>query len=297
MRLTRRQFFALAGVAGRHAIASGTFRLAISSKTFDGNPFETMCRLAASTGYGGLEVAPFTLAEDPAALPQSKLVEFRRAMKSEGVRFVGLHSVLGTTPLSVTTPDPALRRRSWDYFRKMMDLSAALGDGGTMVFLGSPQRRTAGVTTAADAIERIKEGLVAVAKDAESRGLTILVEPIAPHLCDVINTLDQALDIVDAVRSPAVQSMLDTHNTAAEKLPVAELVRKFYPHIRHIHFNEMDGRRPGAGNYDFKAVMRTLKDLGYNRWISVEAFDFRPDGKTVALESSRFIRRLETELN
>jgi sugar phosphate isomerase/epimerase len=276
---------------------SGAFRLALCNKTFETKPFPEMCRLTLETGFTGMEIAPYTLSDDPASLPAPKVSEMRRTMASEGISYVGLHSVL-TAPkgLSVTTPDTALRERSWEYFRRMIDLCAALGDNGTMVFLGNPQRRTVAGATVAESVARIKEGLARMAPAAKAARVTIMVEPLAPQLCDVINTMEQAMDVVQAVNSPAVQSMLDTHNTAAETIPLDQLIRKYYSHIRHVHFNEMDGRRPGSGNFDFKTVMQTLRDLSYQRWISVEAFQFQPDGVTVARESSRYIRSLEAQL-
>jgi D-psicose/D-tagatose/L-ribulose 3-epimerase len=104
--------------------------------------------------------------------------------------------------------------------------------------------------------------------------VTILVEPLAPHLCNVINTLEEAMKVVRAVNSPAVATMFDTHNTAAEKEDPADLIRKYLPYIRHVDLNEMDGRRPGAADYPFEIVMRTLRQGGYRHWISVEVFDF-----------------------
>jgi D-psicose/D-tagatose/L-ribulose 3-epimerase len=297
MTVTRRQFSAL--LAALPATGSPSpFRLALCNKTFEGKPFPEMCRLTRETGFTGMEIAPYTLSDDPASLPTAKLSEMRQTMASEGVSYVGLHSVL-TAPkgLSVTTPDAVLRERSWDYFRRMIDLCVALGDNGTMVFLGNPQRRTIGGATVAESVARIKEGLSRMAPAAEKAGVTIMVEPLAPQLCDVINTMEQALDVVRTVNSPAVESMLDTHNTAAETMPLDRLIRKYYPHIRHVHFNEMDGRHPGTGQFDFKAVLQTLRDLSYQRWISVEAFQFQPDGVTVARESSRYIRKLETQLS
>ncbi len=297
MIMTRRQFSVLLA-AMRAAGSPGLFRLALCNKTFEGKPFPEMCRLTRETGFTGMEIAPYTLSDDPATLPAAKLAEMRKTMASEGVSFVGLHSVL-TAPkgLSVTTPDAALRDGSWDYFRRMIDVCAALGDNGTMVFLGNPQRRTTGGATVAESVARIKEGLARMAPAAETSRVTIMVEPLAPQFCDVINTMEQAMDVVQAVHSPAVQSMLDTHNTAAETLPIDRLIRKYYPHIRHVHFNEMDGRHPGTGQFDFQTVLQTLRDLSYQRWISVEAFQFQPDGETVARESSDYIRKLEAQLS
>jgi len=294
--ITRREFVALLA-ALRAGAAPGGFRLGICNKTFQDKLFPEMCRLVRETGFTGIEIAPYTLSADPAALPSARLAELRGIMASEGVSYIGIHSVLSAPKgMSVTTSDPALRKKTWDYFRRMIDLCAALGDNGTMVFLGSAERRTVGGATVPDAILRVKEGLAESASAAEARKVTILVEPLAPHLCDVINTLEQALDVVRAVDSPAVSSMLDTHNTAAETLPLDRLIRADYRYIRHVHFNERDGRRPGLGNFDFKTVMQTLRDLSYQRWISVEAFEFLPDGLTVARESSRFIRNIEAQL-
>ena len=295
-RLTRRQFAAALGALRAYG-SPARFRLAICNKTFEKKPFAEMCRLTRETGFTGMEIAPYTLGEDPAALPTSSLTGMRTMMSSEGVSFVGLHSVLNAPPgMSVTTPDPVVRAKSWDYFLRLIDVCAGLGDNGTMVFLGNPQRRTVGGATVPIAIARIKEGLRRVAPAAEARHVTIMVEPLAPHLCDVINTLEEAMEVVRAVNSPAVQTMFDTHNTAGETTPLDILIRKYYKYIRHIHFNELDGRHPGTGHFDFKTVMQTFKDLGYQRWISVEAFRFDPDGVTVARESSRFIRGLESEL-
>ena len=73
--------------------------------------------------------------------------------------------------------------------------------------------------------------------------------------------------------------------TVSSGLPPAELLGKYYAHIRHVHLNERDGRHPGAGDYDFRPVLQALKDLGYRRWVSVEVFDFTGGGERIARES------------
>ena len=101
------------------------------------------------------------------------------------------------------------------------------------------------------------------------------------------------MEVVNAVNSPAVQTILDTHNTAAEKLPLDALIRKYFRSIRHVHLNEMDGRRPGTGSFPFAMVLQTLQELQYSGWLSVEIFDFKPDGETVARESFEYLNRAQ----
>jgi sugar phosphate isomerase/epimerase len=128
-----------------------------------------------------------------------------------------------------------------------------------------------------------------LAPQAEQRGVCIVMEPLAPHLCNVVNTLAEAMAIVRAVHSQAVQTIFDAHNTAAEKQPLDALLRQYVPCIRHVHLNEMDGPRPGVGNFPFPLMLRTLRELGYQGWLSVEVFDFTPDGATVARLAGEYL--------
>src|SRR2546426_1100492 len=113
---------------------------------------------------------------------------------------------------------------------------------------------------------------------------------------DVINTMDEVVRIVRHVNSPAVTGMFDVHNAAAEKMPHGDVIREHFHYIGHVHFNEMDGKRPGLGDYDYKPVMQALRDLSYRRWISVEPFDFSGGGEKVGRDSINFIRAREGEL-
>ncbi len=308
MRLSRRALFAaLGGLAVMRREASGAqaqagrrrFRLAICNETFQGWDFARSCRGALETGYTGVEIAPYTLSEDPASLPPGRRKEFRRTMAATGVEYVGLHSLL-TAPrgrLHITTPDAAVRKRSWEYFHKLIDLAADLGEGAVMVLGSSKQRGTVGGSSVEDALKRLRDGLAAAAPHAEQRGVTILAEPLAPHLCDVLNTVAEAVELVEEIGSPAVQTMFDTHNAAAEKLPHDEVIRRYAPYIRHVHLNEMDGRAPGMGTYDFARVLRALRQIGYSRWLSVEVFHFEPSGEAVARSAARYLRRVEEGLD
>jgi D-psicose/D-tagatose/L-ribulose 3-epimerase len=94
------------------------------------------------------------------------------------------------------------------------------------------------------------------------------------------------------VNSPAVQTIFDAHNTAAETRPLDELIREYLPWIRHVHLNEMDGQRPGAGNFPFGLVLQTLRKAGYAGWLSVEVFDFKPDGETVARLALEYLKKI-----
>src|SRR5207247_3392973 len=116
---------------------------------------------------------------------------------------------------------------------------------------------------------------------AAQGGVVILVEALAPHLANVVTSLEQAVAIVRRIGSPSVRTMLDTHNAAAETMPHAELIRLYHPYIRHVHVNEMDGRYPGTGSYDFKSVFSALAECSNHGWASLDGFACRPAGVTI----------------
>ena len=277
---------------------SKPFRLGVCSETFQTQYFAEICRAARRTGYTGLEIAPFNLSDDPASIPADRRRECRDMMISEGVEYIGLHSLL-TVPrdvLHITTHDAAHRRRSWEYFKALIDLCADLGSHGVMVLGSGKQRAASGATLVPDAVRRLREGLAEVAPHADERGVTILIEPLAPHLCNVITTLQEAVDLVEAVGHTAIRTMFDIHNTAGETLPVGELIRKHISDIGHVHINEMDGRHPTTGSYDFSAPLQAFKDLFYEGWISLEVFQFEPNGEEIARISAEYLRDMERGL-
>jgi sugar phosphate isomerase/epimerase len=262
------------------------FRHATCNEAFKDHDFRTACQAIRKAGYTGIEIAPFTLAEDPATIPHSKRVEYRTIMADEGLSFVGLHWILVSPKgLHVTTPDEALRRRSWRHVHSLIDLCADLGPMGVVVF-GSPQQRAStGGLTREQATSIFVEELAEVAPHAESQGVTVLLEALPKAQSDVVQSLDEAVTIVKSIGSRGVQTMFDSHNAVNETESHAVLVDRYFDYIRHVHVNEMDGKHPGRGDYDFKPVLDVLKRRGYGGWISLEAFDFSFGAETIVTES------------
>jgi D-psicose/D-tagatose/L-ribulose 3-epimerase len=271
---------------------SFTFRHAICNEAFDKWDFRDACKTMRKAGYTGIEIAPFTLAEDPATVSPAKRAEYKQIIADEGLAFVGLHWLMASPKgLHVTTPDTAVRDRSWFHVRNLIGLCADLGPNGVMVF-GSPHQRTStGGLTRQQATRNYVEGLVSVAPHAADRGVTILIEALPIGQSDVVQTVEEAVALVKEINSPAVRTMFDTHNAIDEIEPHAVLLDRYYDFIRHVHVNELDGRHCGQADYDFAPILEVLKRRNYADWVSLEAFDFAPGGEAIANQS---IRHLES---
>lgn len=272
-----------------------TFKLAVCNELYEKTDFAASCRSLKKAGWQGIEIAPFTLQTDATTLPAERRREVRDIIQSEGLEFVGLHWLtVGPSGLHVTTPDEAMRKSSWDFVRRLVDLCAGLrqGDtGGVMVFGSPKQRETTGGLSPKQATANFVEGVRSIAGHLEDRGVTLLVEALPSEQCNVITSLDEAVEIVGQVNSPGVRSMFDSHNAIEETAPHADLVSKHWDFIRHIHVNELDGSyvRPGGG-YDFKPVLQIAKDRRFDGWVSMEVFDFTPGAEKMVNESIAYLR-------
>jgi D-psicose/D-tagatose/L-ribulose 3-epimerase len=266
-------------------------RFSVCNEVFEKTPFDEACAAIRDYGYTGIEIAPFTLAERPSDITGPQRAECRRIMADHQLAFVGLHWLMVSPKgLHVTTPDTEIRTKSWEHIRHLIDLCADLGDGGVLVF-GSPHQRSAvGGMTAAEATQVFTIELAKVAPQAENRQVRILVEALPHNQSNIINRLADAVAIVEQIGSPAIRTMFDSHNAVDETEPHPDVIRRYWQYIEHIHVNEVDGREPGTGNYDFEALLNTLTALDYRGWVSLEVFDFTQGAETITRGAIEHLR-------
>ena len=72
---------------------------------------------------------------------------------------------------------------------------------------------------------------------------------------------------------------------------VPELIRQHARRAGHFHSQDVNLRGPGMGNVDFGPIMKALVDSGYDRWVSVEVFDFSPGAEETARQSIECVQR------
>ncbi len=276
------------------------FKYAICNESMKGMAWEDQCQLAAKAGYQGIEIAAFSLVQESVdEITPVRRKEMVKALQKHGLECAGLHWLLAPPPagLHATTSDSTVYQKTWDYLGKLIDFCGDLG--GTVMVFGSPKQRNAaeGVTIA-EATKRLADGLAKAADHAAARKVKILIEPLDHTQTNVVNTTAEAMKIVNAINHPAIQTMFDFHNTVDETEPFHVLIQKYYTHIFHVHVQEMDGKYLGTGNAKEKYVraFQTLKDLKYDKWVSLEVFDFSPGAQTIAVESIKVLRAIEAKL-
>jgi D-psicose/D-tagatose/L-ribulose 3-epimerase len=261
--------------------------------------FERQCEVAAALGYDALEVAPYTLAADPLALSDAQAGALRRRAAEAGIAVSGLHWLLVAPPgLSIVSADTQVRERTTRAIERLVELCAALG--GRYLVHGSPKQRSVPVGESREAaLARACEVFSRAARRAQDCGVTYCIEPLAHAETDLINTVAEAVALVEEIGSPALQTMIDCSAAGqTEAEPVDALMARWMPggHIAHVQVNDPNRRGPGQGALAFAPILRTLQrmqELGHYRGIvAVEPFDYVPDGPGAAARAIGYLKGL-----
>jgi sugar phosphate isomerase/epimerase len=271
-------------------------RYAICNETFEGWEHPRICKLIASLGYQGLEIAPFTLAGRITDVPTERRRELRRQADEHGIAIIGLHWLLArTTGLSLTAMDAAVRQATADY---LVDLARASADlGGDILVFGSPaQRRIPAGATLAQATDNAVDTFRRAARGIGDAGVKVGVEPLSPPEANFINTAAEGVELIRRIDHPAFRLHLDVKAMSTEDSPTPEVIRRFAGSMYHFHANDPNRRGPGFGDTDFVPIFQALADVKYAGWVSVEVFDYSPDPETIARESIRYMRECEAKV-
>ncbi len=267
-------------------------RLGICNELFEGWDFARVCQTVKAIGYGGLEIAPFTLAPKITDLPLWRLRELRTIVEDSGLETIGLHWLLARTEgFYLTSPDRQVRRQTAHYLVSLAEATQALG-GSVMVF-GSPKQRD--LLPEVDfhhAMDWAAEVFSAVMPAIGACGVELCLEPLAATETNFLTSIAQANDLIRRVDHDKFRLHLDVKAQSGDPGgSVVELFTRFAREAGHVHVQDTNLRGPGMGEVDFGPIVGCLSASGYDRWISVEVFDYSAGAEETAQQSYECLRR------
>lgn len=266
----------------KQALVLSTQQTAFSAATLQGSIEGNLDTLAA-IGYDGVELA----VRDPSLV---EAAEIRRLTEARGLEVpaIGTGQAWGEDGLSFTHVDDDVRKAAVERVHDHIDLA---GEMGARVIIGLVRGVHPESVTQEQAEAWLVEALTPLAQHAERAGVGIAVEAINRYETSLVNCAADGLALIDRVGSPALGLLLDTFHMNIEEADMAQSIRDVGPRLFHFHVADSNRWYPGAGHIDFNTLFDTLRDIGYDGYISGE-FLPKPDAETAARESYRFVKGL-----
>jgi len=162
-----------------------------------------------------------------------------------------------------------------------------------VMVIGSPKQRNLipGVSKE-QAIHYAKEVFQPSLDPAAKRGVMLAFEPLGPAETDFVNTVTDAIDLVKQINHPAFRLNLDVKAMSSEPRPIADVIRSAKGYVAHVQVNDPNLLGPGMGDVKYEPIVAALREIGYDGWLSVEAFDFKAGAERIARESIDYLKRV-----
>lgn len=168
--------------------------------------------------------------------------------------------------------DPAVRALGVENNKRALDNAAAAG----AVRLVGPYHSALGVFSgqgpSEDEWKWGVDSMRQVAEHAETVGITLGVEALNRFETYLLNTHADSARFVREVDHQNARMMYDTFHANIEEKDIAQAIRDCHDVCALVHISENDRSTPGSGNVDWDTNFDTLKEVGYDGWMVVEAF-------------------------
>jgi D-psicose/D-tagatose/L-ribulose 3-epimerase len=107
---------------------------------------------------------------------------------------------------------------------------------------------------------------------AQQADIVLAMEALNRFECYLCNTMEQMQKLLTRVAHPQVRSMYDTHHANIEEKKTADAIQSIAPMLAHVHISENDRGTPGDGHVQWDETFATLAKIGFNGWLTIEAF-------------------------
>jgi D-psicose/D-tagatose/L-ribulose 3-epimerase len=114
--------------------------------------------------------------------------------------------------------------------------------------------------------------LTELGEHALGSGIAISVEPLNRFETYVLNAQADAARITEQTGMKNVGILYDTFHANIEEKNIADAIRGAGSQINHVHISANDRATPGEDHIDYATNFKALKEIGYDGWLTIEAF-------------------------
>ncbi len=219
---------------------------------------------ASMLGYDGIEL---NFLELPSEL---KTDEIKESLKKFGISVaaIGTRHMYVTHGLYLASPHKVVREKAFAYMMECIKMAGNLGCSTIQAgwaFQGSRLEAPYDVVWR-QAVESLRH----VGRLAHGHGVKLVIEFACKENAKLINTMGDAMALLDEVGCENVLVMADTFHIHTEKVPLGETVLKAGDRLAYVHLSDSDRLTPGTGTINFREFINALKGLGYKGYLVME---------------------------
>lgn len=276
-------------------------KLAFSSNAFGRYSLMDTISILAGMGYEGIEI----MADRPHAFPPDLSPGDIRAVREilnahhlevSNINAFMLNAIGDVYHPSWIDADPAARKQRVEHTLACIDLASEWGAGTVSTEPGGP---LCDGQCLEEGCKLFLQGLHEVEDRARKRNVKVLIEP---EPCLLIENSTQFLDLIKDLDPEVFGLNFDIGHFYCVSEDPAKLIRSdLREYIRHFHLEDISETRKhlhlmlGDGAIDIPGVLSAIRQIGYDRFVTVELYPYEDRAIDAARASIEFLRDLDLE--
>jgi len=143
--------------------------------------------------------------------------------------------------------------------------------------------------------QNFTKSAVEVCRYAAECNITIILEPINRFegYPGFMNSLVDAVKMLNTIDASNLGVLGDLFHMNIEDVSICDAIRVAGKKLRHIHLADSHRQIPGTGHIDFKAIIRTLTEINFTGYLSLDCLPPGPDLKTFLERSLGYMKEME----
>ncbi len=271
-------------------------KLAFSSNAYTHYSLSNSIVDISEIGYDGVEILCDIPHAFPLPLNEVKIAEIKKALMSKNLEISNLNAF---TLFGIKdTYHPSWIEESLDYRKIRIDhtinclkLANKLGAKNISIEPGGPIENS---YNRRECLKIFKEGINNVLPIAEDEKVKILIEP-EPGL--LIENSDEFLEFIKNFNSEYIGLNFDIGHFDCVNEDPSKLVSKLSEYIHHFHLADIKDKVhnhliPGLGSINFKEIMQSINDIGFNGFVTVELYPYKDNPSEAALKSYKYLEEI-----
>ncbi|MGI6030139.1 MAG: TIM barrel protein [Eubacteriales bacterium] len=232
----------------------------------------------------GLELMPAMPEELDAGAIRRQLQE-----RNLSIAAVGTGAVVLNTGLTLLSQDAQIAAKAREKLHRIIAFAGEVE--APLVTIGGFRGR--GEKGQYDAYEKLAEILCQADEWAKEWNIRIVLEPLNRYESNIIQNAQQGIAFVRGLSCQRVGLLLDTFHMNLEERSMTEPFRQVMEAglLWHVHVGDNNRLPVGGGAINFKAIVQTLREIGYEGYLSAELLT-HPDGDIAAGYTARSLHAL-----
>lgn len=188
--------------------------------------------------------------------------------------------------LSLTDDSENIREAAINRIKEYVDLAQSLS---SMVIIGCVRGNIADRSRYDIFLDRLTESMKQISDYSTKRNVPLVLEAINRYENNYLNTAFETFSFIKASNIPNLKILLDTFHMNIEEKEIINSIRESKELLGYIHAADSNRMYPGAGHINFKEILDTLTDIGYDGYISGECLPL-PEGDTAAINGLEYLK-------